>query len=277
MTHASSSSLRDSWLVEKLLCVGALVLPAALACAEEVPQDEATTEQVVTHEAALSASLRARITDLQRNYSGAELQDEVLAWAHGLRSKIGVNKASDKSALRNVCAFAQPKYVLDGVDDCYGYVQQVWNPILSSGSPNAFYYFRQNANFATPSIRASWANTNGDASYLPRVDAGWSSQSYRPNADWAPFSSGAELYRGDVLSTHQGHFGGTDWHGGLYAGSEWKTGYTAHYQLDSNRATTCGSVSYRALNAQSKPFAYYYKPLHCALNPSRPRGAIWCQ
>lgn len=72
-------------------------------------------------------------------------------------------------------------YRFDGVNDCYGFMRRVWDPVLR-------------ANGMRP---------------LPVNDA--------PSANWARIDWDA-LKPGDVLATHAGHAWGAQWHGGLYAG-----------------------------------------------------------
>lgn len=75
-------------------------------------------------------------------------------------------------------------YRFDGVNDCYGYVRRVWDPLLKER----------------------------DQAALPVADY--------PSRDWSPIASWDALRPGDVLATHAGHKWGADWHTGFYAGTD---------------------------------------------------------
>jgi hypothetical protein len=128
-------------------------------------------------------------------------------------------------------------YIFNGVQDCYGYVRQVWNAILTDGSshPEDFY--------PKPYDRTRWL---GAPEGLPVADA--------TSSKWAYFSSPSQLVPGDVLATHKGHAWGSSWHGGIYAG---KTA-AGHRQWD--------NTTYNGNGAYNRPlyggFHYYYKPTH---------------
>lgn len=161
---------------------------------------------------------------------GQRLVDSVLQRTNGI---MGINRP----------------YLYDGVGDCYGFVSQVWNPLLSDGTnhPEEFY---------TSSYSASqmyyWAK--GDAPRkLPRGDG-----LYSP--DWAPVSSIGKdnLKVGDVLGTTQGHVGGDNVHYGMYAGKA--NGVHSVFQ------NYYPSGAYKT--TYYEPFLYYYKPIHEILSRS---------
>ena len=133
-------------------------------------------------------------------------------------------------------------YVFNGVQDCYGYVRQVWNAILTDGSAHTEDFYPKSYN------RSRWLYSGG----LPVADA--------PNSNWVYFSTGSVLLPGDVLSTDRGHRWGSNWHGGIYAG---KTS-AGHRQWDNS--------PYSGNGAYNRPlysgFRYYYKPTHDLLAKS---------
>ena len=143
-------------------------------------------------------------------------------------------------------------YVYNGVQDCYGYVRQVWNAILHDGSAHEEDFYPQSYN------RSRW-HAVGDG--LPVGDA--------PSAEWVYFSSASELLPGDALATAQGHAWGAYWHGGIYAGMSGGV----HYQWDS----TIDSVGSGAFKRRLwSGFRYYYRPTHDLLaaepEPQPPPG-----
>ena len=78
-------------------------------------------------------------------------------------------------------------YIFNGVNDCYGFLRRVWNPILQAmGKPD-----------------------------LPVDDY--------PSPNWLPIQNWNALIVGDVLATAKGHHWGGDWHCGLYAGKNGNT------------------------------------------------------
>lgn len=150
-----------------------------------------------------------------------------------------VGKALQRAVLRRAAGLARQNrpYIFNGVQDCYGYIRQVWNAILHDGSahPEDFYPKAYN--------RRRWLSV---ARGLPVADA--------PSSKWAYFSSPSQLLPGDVLATHKGHAWGSRWHGGIYAG---KTS-AGHRQWD--------NTTYNGNGAFNRPlyrgFHYYYRPTH---------------
>jgi len=126
-------------------------------------------------------------------------------------------------------------YVFDGVGDCYGYVRQVWNAILYDGNVHSEDFYPKSYN------KSRWHNITGG---LPVGTA--------PDSDWALITDRNQLLPGDVLSTHQGHAWGSQWHGGLYAGVE----NGVHKQWD------CASSGGAYKRNFYSGFKYYFKPLH---------------
>ncbi len=128
-------------------------------------------------------------------------------------------------------------YIFNGVQDCYGYVRQVWNAILADGSAHAEDFWPNGYN------RGRWLGVPGG---MPVADA--------PSSTWVYFSSPSELLPGDALATDRGHRWGDNWHGGIYAG---KT--AAGYRQWDN-------TTYNGDGAYNRPFwygfHYYYRPTH---------------
>jgi len=136
-------------------------------------------------------------------------------------------------------------YELDGVTDCWGYTRQVWNAILDpdDGGLHKEDYFGSGVQYD----RTRWLKTGEP--YLPVNDG--------PNSDnWAFISDHDNLLTGDVLSTHQGHAWGGQWHGGLYFGKENGT----HYVYDSSPRTSPTGAYKRPFSGSG--FQYYYTPVH---------------
>ena len=89
-------------------------------------------------------------------------------------------------------------YRYDGVNDCYGFVRRVWDPILTT-------------------LRKRM---------LPVNDY--------PDPKWRRIGSLGELREGDVVGTVRGHSWGATVHYGLFAGK--RSG--EYYQLDDTRSST---------------------------------------
>jgi hypothetical protein len=128
-------------------------------------------------------------------------------------------------------------YVFNGVQDCYGYVRQVWNAILFDGSTHGEDYHPK------PYNRGRWLGVAGG---LPVADA--------PSSSWVTFSNPSQLLPGDVLSTAQGHFWGGSWHGGIYAGMT----AAGHRQWDNTPSGSSGAYNRPLWSG----FRYYYRPTH---------------
>jgi hypothetical protein len=128
-------------------------------------------------------------------------------------------------------------YVYNGVQDCYGFVRQVWNAVLHDGGGHPEDYYPNAYN------RARWLGVAGG---LPVNDA--------PSSEWVYFSDPAVLLPGDVLATHQGHAWGNTWHGGIYAGQSGGL----HYQWDNTIDSLNGAYKRRLWSG----FRYYYRPTH---------------
>ncbi len=77
-------------------------------------------------------------------------------------------------------------YRFDGVNDCWGFVRRVWDPVLSKQGK----------------------------SKLPVGDAGTASG----RKNWNRITNWNKVPVGTPLSTHEGHAWGSQWHGGLFAG-----------------------------------------------------------
>jgi uncharacterized protein YgiM (DUF1202 family) len=127
-------------------------------------------------------------------------------------------------------------YVFNGVQDCYGYVRQVWNAILYDGSMHSEDFHPNSYD------KSRWLGVSGG---LPVADY--------PSSNWVYFSDPNVLLPGDVLSTHQGHAWGDTWHGGLYAGVS-----NGQHRIWDNSGSANG--------AYNRPFYwgfhYYYRPTH---------------
>lgn len=128
-------------------------------------------------------------------------------------------------------------YVYNGVQDCYGYVRQVWNAILYDGAPHTEDFYPKSYN------KSRWLGVAGG---LPVGDA--------TSSSWVYFSNPSKLLPGDVLATHQGHAWGSNWHGGIYAG---KTS-AGHRQWDNTTRNGNGAYN-RPLYSG---FHYYYRRTH---------------
>jgi hypothetical protein len=135
-------------------------------------------------------------------------------------------------------------YVFNGVQDCYGYVRQVWNAVLTDGKPHEEDFYPKAYN------RSRWLSAKEG---LPVNDA--------PSSAWVHFASASELVPGDALATDQGHRWGSNWHGGVYAGK------TAAGQRQWDNTTD--SVGSGAFNRPLwSGFRYYYRPTHELLSGS---------
>ncbi len=110
-------------------------------------------------------------------------------------------------------------YRMDGRNDCYGFVRRTWDPELKALGQRA----------------------------LPVSDYA--------SRDWAPISSWSALVPGDVLSTHQGHMWGPNWHGGLFSGIVGGKPYS----FDNSPSNRGGAYP---RPAPSGVFRYYYIPTH---------------
>jgi len=140
-------------------------------------------------------------------------------------------------------------YVYNGVQDCYGFVRQVVNPLLIDGTTHPEDYWPNAYN------RARWVYAPGG---LPSGDA--------PSADWVYFSDASELLPGDVLATAQGHAWGDNWHGGLFAG--WVNGQPRQWD---NTVDSVGNGAYQ--RRLWSGFRYYYRPFHEQLAQVAPAPA----
>ncbi len=127
-------------------------------------------------------------------------------------------------------------YVFNGVQDCYGYVRQVWNAILYDGSKHSEDFYPNSYN------KSRWLGVSGG---LPVDDY--------PSSNWVYFSSPDQLLPGDVLSTHQGHTWGDTWHGGLYAGK-----VNGEHRIWDNSGSANGAYN----RSFYYGFHYYYRPTH---------------
>jgi hypothetical protein len=149
-----------------------------------------------------------------------------------------VSKVSSQTVLARAEGIAPHNrpYVFNGVQDCYGYVRQVWNAILYDGSMHSEDFYPNSYN------KSRWLGVSGG---LPVADY--------PSSNWVYFSDPSVLLPGDVLSTHQGHAWGDTWHGGLYAGVS-----NGQHRIWDNSGSGNG--------AYNRPFYwgfhYYYKPTH---------------
>ena len=174
-------------------------------------------------------TLKDRINTLasQPGNYGADLQAKVLARATGIAPQ-------------------NRPYIFNGVQDCWGYVRQVWNAILSDGTVHSEDYYPNNYD------RNRWLGLTGG---LLTGDA--------PNPDWVYYSDRSVLLPGDMLSTDQGHAWGLDWHGGIFAGKDANGSYRdwdcTPYNWSTNKNDGHGADN-NPLN--SGYFSYYYKPIH---------------
>ena len=128
-------------------------------------------------------------------------------------------------------------YRFNGIGDCYGYCRQVWNAILADGSAHREDFYPHSYN------PKRWLNLPGG---LPVDDY--------PDPNWIRFTNPGVLVKGDLLATAQGHFWGSNWHGGIYAGND--------HNWDSSHLNGLDGAYKRPLYSG---FHYYYKPLHVAL------------
>lgn len=191
--------------------------------------------------------------------TGRELQRKVLERAQGIASH-------------------NRPYVFDGVGDCWGFVRQVWNAILSDGSthPEDYSPCQGNKRWSpkprrgcmTPcryhEARMVWCPTvppdpSVDNEPMDRVGIMSGGLLVRDsvNPDWVRITDRDLLMPGDALCTEQGHRWGDDWHGGIYAGKE----NGVHKQWD------CADPPEEAMSGAHhrnfySEFKYYYKPLH---------------
>ncbi len=176
----------------------------------------------------LSSTIQKNIDRLisEGNY-GAVLQEKVRQRADGIME------------------FNRP-YKFDGVSDCYGFVRQVWNPILADGSIHSEDF---NKDYNNNSKKLERINITGG---LPVA-------SY-PDSDWVKITNLNDLCIGDVLATHQGHKWGGDWHGGIYAGKD-VNGNHLVWDCSSSKNGAYKRGFYSG-------FKYYYKPIHDVLAKS---------
>lgn len=158
--------------------------------------------------------------------------------SHGL---VGVKlQMMVKARAEGIMAVNRP-YLGNGIIDCYGYVRQIWNPIIASGSHHP-------EDFKTASYTQSVMVTRiNQARGLPVNDCS--------SPKWAPITNLDQLKIGDIVGTVRGHRWGMDVHYGLYAG---KIGST-HYQYD------CSGSGGAYKRTWWSGFKYYYAPTHILL------------
>ncbi len=179
----------------------------------------ASTPPAAKPSAATAITIQQRINRLIKSgISGVVLQNMVMARCAG------------------IAPWNRP-YRFNGIGDCYGYCRQVWNAILADGSPHREDFYPHPYNLKR------WLNLPGG---LPVNDA--------PDPQWIRFTNPSVLVKGDLLATAQGHFWGSNWHGGIYAGNG--------HNWDASRLNGLNGAYKRPLYSG---FHYYYKPLHVAL------------
>lgn len=217
------------------LCLSAALISSLLSCKRDINDlpSKPFEEQLTT-----IAATQDGITLLSnKGVTGIKLQNLIIDRAMGIMH-------------------SNRPYKFDGVQDCYGYVRQVWNPLLTDGT-NHPEDFNQGSNY-TSVEKAYWV---GRPNGLPVNDA--------ISGNWAAISSLDALLPGDVVGTTQGHTWGADVHYGLYGG---KSG-GVHYQIDCAGATIPGT---NTDGARKRPwvghFKYYYKPTHNLLAQSVSSG-----
>jgi len=178
---------------------------------------------------ARSQTLKDRINTLasQPGDYGTDVQAKVLARAAGIAPQ-------------------NRPYIFNGVEDCWGYVRQVWNAILSDGTVHSEDYYPNSYD------RNRWLSLTGG---LLKGDA--------PNPDWVYYSDRNVLLPGDILSTDQGHAWGPDWHGGIFAGKNANGSYWDWDCTPYNWSTSqCDNHGADHNPLSSGYFSYYYKPIH---------------
>jgi LysM repeat protein len=111
-------------------------------------------------------------------------------------------------------------YRFDGVNDCWGFVRRVMDPLLKERGLPA----------------------------LPTADAGTPAG----QKNWEKITDWSKIPVGTPLSTHQGHAWGAQWHGGIFAGM--KNGQPMIYDNSGS-----GSAQLRPLPRDGY-FSYFHKP-----------------
>ena len=159
--------------------------------------------------------------------------------SHGL---VGTNLQMMVQARAEGIMVQNRPYIGNGVVDCYGYVRQVWNPIITNGNPHPEDFNKPS--YTQSVMRQRINQSNG----LPVNDC--------VSSNWVRITDLNQLKIGDVVGTVQGHHWGFDVHYGLYAG---KVG-SAHYQYD------CGGDGGAYKRRWWSGFKYYYGPTHMLLS-----------
>ncbi|MCY1023214.1 hypothetical protein [Pyxidicoccus sp. MSG2] len=212
-------------------CVLALVAGLLAACGPEVEPEIPAAAPAGQQRQAVSAALQSNLSRLSGQYgnSGVGLQRKVMERASGIMAQ-------------------NRPYIFDGVQDCYGFVRQVWNALLADGgthpedySPNAY-------------NRARWLGVSGG---LPVADY--------PSADWEAITDWNELVPGDVLSTHQGHAWGDQWHGAIFGGR----GADGAFYVYDNSSSMNGAY-FRVYTG----FAFFHRPIHNLLIQAAPTPGV---
>jgi hypothetical protein len=194
---------------------------------------------------AQNAQLQANIAKLRsQGLTGKRLQDMVLQRAAGLASS---NKP----------------YIMDGIGDCWGYVNQVWNAILIDGNVHSeeFVNSTRVQNLCLTESQKKWANTGWGC---PNKISGGLLRTDHPNNDWVQITNWNDLAPGVPLASAQGHFGGGTWHGVIHV----KEGQ----QYESTPVSPSGS----ALRTRDAGMKYYYKPLNDLLKEASGPSFVVC-
>lgn len=131
-------------------------------------------------------------------------------------------------------------YTFDGVRDCYGYVRQIWNSILSAGNAHVSDFFNYSYEIARLRIN---------------VPGGLPVDDYQ-SSDWEKITDLDELKTGDILGTTQGHSWGDAVHYGIFAG---KSDDGSYMQWDCGTRAPARGAYKRTI---SPNFKYFYRPVH---------------
>lgn len=135
-------------------------------------------------------------------------------------------------------------YEFNGIGDCWGFVRQVWNAVLSDGREHT-------EDYGSGYNKGRWVLAG--SKYLPVNDASSS------NKNWVKVTNFNDLPIGVPLSSHQGHAWGDTWHGAIYAGKA----NGKHMMWDCSGRSSRNGAYYRAISESPKiSNGYYYVPLY---------------